>query len=476
MSSILPSKRFTQDLRSPSFSRFRRGIVAQSLRVLLLLVVDSLLIFLAWRWAEFYGTPTKSPWNIRDSLLPLLPILAIMIGMFNAGGLYQGGGPRRNYIGIIKAVSLAAALILLVAFFYHPKQFVSRSQFLLFWVFSIVLICAGRFLTDWGIHFLRSKGLGKYPVFLISSPEYVSYCTRAIKREDHYIIAGVGNAESLNSESLKETLDRIYRLGIVEIFVSWDALKDRQFLFWHFQTAGITLRVIPIGLEPLLSNLQSSIVGGIPALTLLPPMITGVGFLVKRLFDFFLSLILVTVAFPAYVAIALLIKLDSPGPIFYRQSRIGLHGKPFKVWKFRTMVTNADQLQRSLETRNEVKDSILFKIKDDPRVTCIGKFLRCYSLDELPQLFNVLLGEMSLVGPRPLPLRDVERFSTHHFVRQEVLPGITGLWQVSGRSNITDFEDVVKLDLSYIERWSLWLDLRILLKTVQVVLKKQGAY
>lgn len=179
---------------------------------------------------------------------------------------------------------------------------------------------------------------------------------------------------------------------------------------------------------------------------------------------------------PVYLALALLIKLDSPGAVFFKQERIGLHCKKFKIWKFRTMVTNAENMQKDLEAKNEIKDGVLFKMKDDPRITRIGKFLRRYSLDELPQLFNVVLGQMSLVGPRPLPMRDVEKFQTTHFIRQEVLPGITGLWQVSGRSNIDNFEDAVKLDIAYIESWSLWLDLTILLKTVKVVFDKTGAY
>jgi lipopolysaccharide/colanic/teichoic acid biosynthesis glycosyltransferase len=140
------------------------------------------------------------------------------------------------------------------------------------------------------------------------------------------------------------------------------------------------------------------------------------------------------------------------------------------------MVMNADRMQKDLETSNEMKDGVLFKIKNDPRITPIGRFLRQYSLDELPQLFNVVRGEMSLVGPRPLPLRDVEKFAKHHFIRHEVLPGITGLWQVSGRSDITNFDEVVSLDVKYMENWTLWLDLKILLKTIAVVLGKKGAY
>jgi lipopolysaccharide/colanic/teichoic acid biosynthesis glycosyltransferase len=140
------------------------------------------------------------------------------------------------------------------------------------------------------------------------------------------------------------------------------------------------------------------------------------------------------------------------------------------------MFINADQLLKELEARNEMKDGVLFKIKDDPRITRVGKFLRRTSLDELPQLINVLLGDMSLVGPRPLPLRDVQKFAEHHFIRHEVLPGITGLWQVSGRSNITSFEEVIRLDTFYIENWSFWLDVQILLRTVLVLLQKKGAY
>jgi exopolysaccharide biosynthesis polyprenyl glycosylphosphotransferase len=199
-------------------------------------------------------------------------------------------------------------------------------------------------------------------------------------------------------------------------------------------------------------------------------------FWVKRCFDVCCATLFVIIAAPLYIAIALLIRMDSPGSVFYRQTRIGLHGRPFKLWKFRTMVQNAEALQKSLETNNETQDGILFKIKNDPRVTPIGKVLRRYSLDELPQLFNVILGEMSLVGPRPLPVRDVEKFAEHHFIRHRVMPGITGLWQVSGRSDITDFEEVLRLDITYIENWSLALDWQILLQTTMVIFKRTGAY
>jgi lipopolysaccharide/colanic/teichoic acid biosynthesis glycosyltransferase len=155
---------------------------------------------------------------------------------------------------------------------------------------------------------------------------------------------------------------------------------------------------------------------------------------------------------------------------------MGLHGSVFRMWKFRTMVPNAAARQAELERHNESSDGVMFKIKSDPRVTPIGRFLRRTSIDELPQLFNVLMGQMSLVGPRPLPLRDIERFDPWHHTRHQVLPGITGLWQIAGRSTIDAFNDAARLDLYYIDNWSLNLDLEILLETVRIVLFGKGAY
>ena len=179
---------------------------------------------------------------------------------------------------------------------------------------------------------------------------------------------------------------------------------------------------------------------------------------------------------PLFIIIAIAIKLSSPGSVFFRQERIGLHGRVFQMWKFRTMIPNAAAMQAQLEAQNQTSDGIMFKIKRDPRIIPFGYFLRQTSLDELPQLFNVLLGQMSLVGPRPLPVRDVARMDSWHHIRHQVLPGITGLWQVSGRSDIEDFDHAARLDLYYIDNWSLNLDIDILIETVRIVLFSQGAY
>ena len=177
---------------------------------------------------------------------------------------------------------------------------------------------------------------------------------------------------------------------------------------------------------------------------------------------------------PIWLLLALAIKLDSRGPVFYVDHRVGVGERDFPMFKFRTMVSGAERLQVELEELNEAGGA-LFKIRDDPRVTRVGGLLRRLSLDELPQVLNVLRGEMSLVGPRPLPLRDYRRLEDWHRQRYNVLPGITGLWQISGRSNLT-FDDLVRLDFYYLESWSIWLDISIIVKTIPAVLGRRGAY
>ena len=195
----------------------------------------------------------------------------------------------------------------------------------------------------------------------------------------------------------------------------------------------------------------------------------------KQLIDLVGALVALIILSPFLLVIALVVKFTSPGPIFFRQQRSGLNGRPFTIYKFRTMVTNAEQLQHELAAMNEMEGPV-FKVTKDPRITPVGRFLRKFSLDEWPQFFNVLKGEMSLVGPRPLPVNEVKRFNDlAHRRRLSVKPGLTCLWQISGRNNVKDFRDWVRLDLEYIDNWSLWLDFKILCRTIPVVLVGTGA-
>ena len=237
---------------------------------------------------------------------------------------------------------------------------------------------------------------------------------------------------------------------------------------------GVTVQVAPSTMEILIDRAEFAPGHTVPLFTLRPPVFEGVDYAVKRSFDLIVSIAGLIVLSPVFLAVAVAIKLSSRGPAIYRSARPGMAGKPFFCFKFRTMREHAEQVQDELEPLNE-KSGALFKIRDDPRMTRVGRFLRRFSLDELPQLVNVVRGEMSLVGPRPLPMRDFERLEEWHKKRYLVLPGITGLWQVSGRAEL-DFDDLVRLDFLYLERWSILLDLSILLKTIPAVLSRRGAF
>ena len=238
---------------------------------------------------------------------------------------------------------------------------------------------------------------------------------------------------------------------------------------------GVKVRVAPRATELLIERRGEYVPGqGVPLFELRPPVFAGADWVVKRGFDLSLSFVMAVVGLPFWLLIALAIKLDSPGPVLYSDRRVGLNEQEFGMLKFRTMFRDAAERQGELEAANEAEGA-LFKIADDPRITRVGSALRRFSIDEVPQILNVLRGEMSLVGPRPLPVRDYELLEPWHRKRYLVLPGMTGLWQVAGRSSLS-FDDLVRLDFYYLEHWSIWLDISLLLKTVPAVIARRGAY
>ena len=237
---------------------------------------------------------------------------------------------------------------------------------------------------------------------------------------------------------------------------------------------GVRVRIAPSTMEILIHRAEFVPGQRVPLFELGPPVFEGIDFALKRTFDLIGASLLLIVLSPLLALIVLAVRMTSRGPALFRSTRRGIGQRPFACLKFRTMHTDAEQRQADLDELNEASGA-LFKIRDDPRLTPVGRMLRRFSLDELPQLVNVLRGEMSLVGPRPLPERDYEMLEEWHRKRYLVLPGITGLWQVSGRSEL-DFDDLVHLDFIYLERWSLALDLTILLKTIPAVISRRGAY
>jgi exopolysaccharide biosynthesis polyprenyl glycosylphosphotransferase len=238
---------------------------------------------------------------------------------------------------------------------------------------------------------------------------------------------------------------------------------------------GTSLYVFPSVLSTVDCRVEPLYVGGCSLMHLTPARIEVPALLIKRAFDILAALAALLLFGPLMILIALAIKLDSKGPVFFRARRVGLGGQLFDMWKFRSMYANAQQMEHELAHLNIYANGT-FKVMGDPRVTRVGRLLRRTSMDELPQLFNVLLGNMSLVGPRPALPGDLERYEPHHFERLTVIPGMTGPWQVGGRNLITDFETIIRMERSYIQSWSLLLDVKILLRTPGVVWRGEGAY
>jgi exopolysaccharide biosynthesis polyprenyl glycosylphosphotransferase len=277
----------------------------------------------------------------------------------------------------------------------------------------------------------------------------------------------IGELESvLAQEPVDEVFITLSRDKYGHLVETIARLCAEQGILVRIQTAPFELRSARWHVEEL---------DGMPIVTIWSGPTDSWPLLAKRLMDMCGSAVLLLAMIPLFMLVAVLIKLDSAGPVFFRQERLGLNKRRFRLFKFRTMVEGAEKQQQQLEHLNEA-DGPVFKIKDDPRITRIGKFLRRSSIDELPQLVNVLKGEISLVGPRPMAVRDADRIDTQwHKRRFSVKPGVTCLWQVNGRSNAS-FDDWVRMDLEYIDKWSLTLDMKILLKTIPVVLRGRGAY
>jgi len=291
------------------------------------------------------------------------------------------------------------------------------------------------------------------------------------------VVSRDGEATGLPVLGRPEELRRVLETHeLDELIVSATDLEEEELLDLvdEAHRHAVKVRIAPTTADVLTKRAEYVPGQGVPLFELRPPVVVGLDWALKRAFDLVVSAALVVFALPFWALIALAVKLDSPGPVFYRDRRIGLGEREFGMFKFRSMYVDAAERQAALEAANEASGP-LFKIKDDPRVTRVGRILRRYSIDELPQVLNVLRGEMSLVGPRPLPLRDFVQLEDWHRKRYLVLPGMTGLWQVSGRIELS-FDDLVRLDFYYLENWSIWLDISILAKTLPAVLARRGAY
>lgn len=467
------------DLRAPQ-SSFYAALDYHWYRVVSLLLSDVLALALSWRIAvqfnQFYSPlPPQLTWGMWLGIPWSFWVFAsVILLLFVHYGLYSPTTQWKNYVHAGQIVSFVYLFSLVLGYFYDPKLDAPRSLFFTAWFSSVGFVIGLRLLT--AVILRQFEQTQVVPVFLIAPAQRLPKLAKILQQRSHYKVVGAALSTTAHTPI---TLQMILASGAQEVLAENLPPTDlASTLFWQLRRVGVTLRLIPSSLEMLHRRGVPEFFAGLATLRVETPfpLLNGWDYRLKRWIDFIGALLVLIFLSPLFLAIAIAIKLSSPGPVFFRQERMGLHGRIFQMWKFRTMIPDAAKLQASLEDQNEIEGGVMFKLKGDPRITNIGQFLRRTSLDELPQLFNVLLGQMSLVGPRPLPLRDVVRFEPCHHIRHQVLPGITGIWQISGRSDIQDFRDVVRLDLYYIDNWSLNLDLDILVETARIVLFGKGAY
>jgi exopolysaccharide biosynthesis polyprenyl glycosylphosphotransferase len=402
-----------------------------------------------------------------------------MLLLFARSGLYRDRPLRPGFSKVISSLFQTTIVVWLYAEL-ENREFSSYYIFYGSLFFALIYVSAFRWLFEaTSGALLRAAGYRRRAV-LVGSGEHVEAVADALSGSHAiepfgYVSLTPHRSRRLQNFGSLTNLERNFD-AVDEVLIADPEFPQEEAveLVDRCHQHGVRVRVAPSTMEILMDRIEFVPGQSLPLFELKPPVFEGLDFVVKRSFDLVGALLLLLVFSPFLALVALAVKASSRGPVLYRSLRPGIGGKPFACFKFRTMRHGAEHLQDELELRNE-SSGALFKIRDDPRVTRVGAFLRRWSLDELPQLFNVLRGEMSLVGPRPLPKRDYDRLEDWHRKRYLVLPGMTGLWQVSGRSEL-DFDDLVRLDFLYLERWSVFLDLSILLKTIPAVLRARGAW
>ena len=433
---------------------------------------------------KLYSFPLHSYLNIIFIILPFVLIVYALEGLYN---LKVTRKFWQEAVKVFSATSISLVIII-VTIFLKREWFSSRFIILSGWMLVVFYVTVGRYiLQKIQKYLLKKKGMGVHRLLLIGRNGKMDKILKMIKQNPNLGYKIVGHVESASIRLIREIKGN---KGVDEIIVCDSSLTDseQEKLIDYCAINNISYKFIPTTLQT--AKFEAGIFNGEPIIEIKHTPLEGWGKILKRIFDIISASILVVLLSPLMLVIALIIKIESfgenrkGGPVVYKNERIGSDGKKFNVLKFRYMKwefctnPNTKEGKKALEYEKElikklsIKKGPLYKIKNDPRKTKVGTFIERFSIDELPQLFNVLRGDMSLVGPRPHQEREVEKYSEYHRRLLTIKPGVTGMAQVSGRSDL-EFEDEYKLDVFYIENWSLWQDIQICLKTVLVLFKRR---
>lgn len=479
------------------FGWLRERQSRQRLFVALLVVGDALALLLALGFAYFvrYRTDISFFEDVEPFIAPDLQIVApvilfwiLILAAFRLYDLHNLLGGTREYASIFNACAVATCLFVLMTFFV-PVVRISRGAVMLAWIFAFLFLGTERFLLRRAVYFLRKQGWLRSKTLIVGVDGEARAIAQQLQNTPTVGAQLVGFVTDGNFTETKPDLplpvagtidslpELVERLDITELIVSTATLQ-REELLSIFQTFANSDRVelrFSSGLYELFTTGMSvRELGNVPLVSMNRLRLDTTESAIKTLIDKTVSFVFLVLLSPLYLLLAVLIKLDSPGPVFHRRRVLGPRGQSFEALKFRTMhINGAEILQQHPELERELE--LNHKLKHDPRVTRIGSRLRRYSLDELPQMWNILLGQMSLVGPRMISPEEVSKYGKWKFNLFTVKPGLTGLWQVKGRSNLS-YDERVRLDMYYIRNYTIWLDLQILAQTVPAVLSGDGAF
>jgi len=419
------------------------------------------------------------------SLFPFLLIIWLAVfsfsHLYDFESLFWGAG---EFSRVFNAITLGV-VILVFGSFALKLHGISRGWMLLSWLLAIGTVSAGRLGFRKGVAALRRRGVIRSRTLIVGTNNEAKLLLARAERPASGLhpVGYVGYSGDRSHMghlpclgSYDEVASTVQENGIECVMIASSNAPHEEVTSMVQSLRGLPVDVhISSGLFDILtSRVLVREIGGVPMVTIRPIPLNKGAIRTKRAIDLLIAYSVLLLLSPVWLLLAALIKLTSPGPVLYKQERVGRDGQPFMMYKFRSMVADADKHKESLEHLNQA-DGLLFKIRNDPRVTKVGRLMRKFSVDEFPQLLNVIEGDMSLVGPRPPLPGEVAKYEEWHFRRLQVVPGMTGLWQISGRSDLS-FDDAVKLDIYYIENWSPRLDFSILFRTIPVVLLPKGAY